>query len=262
MLGIKVTELKRDEVSKELADKYFVNSYGSSIDRFHLPEITAEEYDAYMSENAPKSAKTINLKFATASDYYKEKIRKDIVAKDFGLAPKYVDFTDYIKDERFYEWYSTDLQILFYNMEYMTPSARDYSDTKREEYNTCDIDRVAFNKLWSFCTVCVLQHKAMLCGKIDKAIQLMNRINKDTNGFSTNTTAAAAASLKSYIKFFEELLKDKEFKEYLMTHTDADVYAECEATRSDFIDTYTKLYESIGFNFTETEMFKKYAEEA
>lgn len=260
MLGIKVTELKRDEVSKELADKYFVNSYGSSIDRFHLPELMAEEYDAYMSEYAPKSAKPANLKFETASDYYKEKIRKDIVAKDFGLDPKYVDFKDYVKDERFYEWYDTGVQIAHYNCPYMTPSVNDHSDTIRESYATGLVDVEALNMLWSFCVQAIRQHKAMLLIKVDSALQCVVRLIKDSEGLKFNTAKGSRIALNSYIKFFKELLKDKEFKAYIDTHSDVDVHAESEVGRRDFIETYLKLYETIGLDFTETELFEKYAD--
>lgn len=260
MLGIKVTELKREDVSKELADKYFVNSYGSSIDRFHLPEITAEDYDAYMSEHAPKSAKPANLKFETASDYYKEKIRKDIVAKDFGLDPKYVDFKDYIKDERFYEWYSTGLQIVHYNWIYNTPSVSDHSDTIRESYATGLVDVEALNMLWSFCVQAIIQHKAMLLMKVDNALQCAIGLIKDSEGLKFNTAKGPRIALNSYIKFFKELLKDEDFKAYIATHSDVDVYAESEVGRRDFIETYLKLYEKIGLDFTETELFEKYAD--
>ena len=50
MLGIKIVDLKREDVNEELASKYFATSWGSPLDRFHIPALTAEVYDEFMQK--------------------------------------------------------------------------------------------------------------------------------------------------------------------------------------------------------------------
>lgn len=261
MLGIKITELKREDVSEELANKYFVNSYGSSIDRFHIPELTAEEYEAFVSKANYKRMKPANLKFASASEYFKDKVRKDMVAKDLGYNIDLIDFSDYIKDERFYEWFDTDMQILHYNMEYRTPSVRDDSaNVVRESYATGLVDKEELERLEAFCTNVIKRNIAMLLTRVDDALDIINMLKKDSEGLKFNVAKGPRLKLRWYINYYKKTLADEEFQELIKVFTDVDFYAENEATRRHFVETYLKLYEKIGLDFTETELFEKYAD--
>jgi hypothetical protein len=263
---IKVVDLKRNEVSEEIANKYFVTSWCMPLDRFHLPKLTAEEYNETM-ENLRKelSADEIrkiredNFSYSTATDYYKSKIQLAIIAKDFGVSPKQISLKDYIYDEKFYEVFDTDMQIYYYNCIFHTPTAsEDKTDAIREEYNTCAIDRELWDKLYDFCSIAIRTHKAMLFSDIDKAVGICNRILEDTQGFKTNTTKAQGALLKKYFNQYKAMFEDSKFAEYIVKNDDVKVFAENESTRTMFIDEYVKLYNLIGHDFTETEVFEDY----
>lgn len=262
MLGIKVTELKRDEVSKEIAKKYFVNSHGMAIDRFHLPEMTADVYNSFMekvrekaSEADIKKIKEENFKFNTASKYYIDRVQKLIVAEDFKVNVRYISFKDYIKDENFYEWYNTDTQIYHYNCIYYTPSARDYSDVKREEYNTSAPNKELWDRLFSFCHKIILKHIALKFTKVEECMNMLKRYVNDSNGFRTNVTPKANAALESYLRYFKQILEDKEALTWIMSSTDFEDYSQVPVS---IIEFYIKLYKNIGLDFTETEEFQIY----
>ena len=156
---IKVVDLKRNEVNEELANKYFVTSWGMPLDRFHLPKLTAEEYNETMeslrkelSADEIRKIREDNFSYSTATDYYKSKIQLALIAKDFGVSPKQISLKDYIYDEKFYEVFDTDMQIYYYNCIFHTPTASDdRTDKVREEYNTCPVDKELWDKLYDFC---------------------------------------------------------------------------------------------------------------
>lgn len=263
MLKIKIAELKRDDVSRELADKYFKSPYGQSIDRMYIPIVDEETYNSFIAE-AMKEPKKYgisriseeNKTYSTASKYYKEKISVSIVAKDFGVAPSFIDLKGYNKNPAFYEHYSINVQIAYDMIPYHTPSVR--QDIKSSFANEATVDKEMFDQLYNFCSQVIKQYKAMLFSRIDKTMSLLNRIIDETDGFTKNASEHTQKVLAKHYKYYKTLLEDKSFKEYIASHNDVTDFAGDERTNMDFIETYLKLFKDIGLDFTETEEFEKY----
>ena len=256
---IKVVELKRNEV----ANKYFVTSWGMPLDRFHLPKLSAEEYNETMeklrkelSADEVRKIREDNFSYSTATDYYKNKIQLALIAKDFGVSPKQISLKDYIYDEKFYEVFDTDMQLYYYTCIFHTPTAsEDRTDKVREEYNTCPVDKELWDRLYDFCSVAIRTHKAMLFSDIDKAVGICRRVQEDSNGFKTNTTQAQCALLKKYFNHYKTMFEDKKFAEFIVKTNDIEMFAKDDATRRVFLSEYIDLYKLIDYDFTETEVF-------
>jgi hypothetical protein len=233
------------------------------LDRFHLPKLTAEEYNETMenfrkelSAGEIRKIREDNFSYSTATDYYKNKIQLVLIAKDFGVSYSQISLKDYIYDEKFYEVFDTDMQIYYYNCIFRTPTASDdRTDKVREEYNTCPVDKELYDRLYDFCSLVIRTHKAMLFSDIDKAVGICRRILEDSNGFTTNITQAQGALLKKYFKQYKAMFEDKKFAEYIVKTNDIEVFAKDNATRRTFLSEYIDLYKLIGYDFTETEVF-------
>ena len=88
------------EGDKKILNKYFrYNNHDLEV--FHLPELTKEEYDLYVSLNKVKED---SKEFSKASSYYKNKAQKWVVARDLGIPEKLISFKDYNRDDLYYEF--------------------------------------------------------------------------------------------------------------------------------------------------------------
>lgn len=249
--SIKISALTRDEFADrpEILNKYFRNN-NTNLDRFHIPELTAKQYEALVGDPEKLKNKK-NGKLETATDYYIRKMRLQAVAKDLNCNIRQLDLSDYIWDERYYICYN-----LIDNMRIVDDWYRDYSEDTRYTYTAKDayikddprtgvMDMTLYNELYSFCISAIRQRKAMLLGKVDKCLGMLRNISEYTYGFTQNPTKQMLASMKSYKTYFEELLKDAEMVEFLKTNNDITVYGSDESTRSDYIETYKSLIKSL-----------------
>lgn len=248
---IKVVELTRKDCEKvpELA-KYFVvnNKY---LDRFHIPELTAEQY-AEIAKEFKQSSRfdERNLKLETASDYYIRKARVIAVAKDLGISPNLLDTSDYFWDERMYTEYD-----FWHNVRVVDDAWREEGEDMRNAssykvYVSMDakstvLDTELYDTLYNFCYTAVVQRKAMLLCKVDKCISFLQSLVEYTNGFKENISTAHRATLNSYFTFFTELLKDKEGRAYIVNNNDVEVFAANESTRTDYIETYRNMLRGL-----------------
>ena len=226
----------------EIRNKYFWNKV-RSLDRFHIPELSKEEY-----ENIASGFNTTanNLTFETATPYYIRKARITAVAKDLGCAPSAIDTKDYIWDERYYLRYN-----FLENARYVDEMYRDNDDNDRDltaydvyikqDPKTSTLDVELWDELYYFCTKAIQARKAMLLSKVEKCLGFLISVLEYSNGFSENITAYQASTLAGFKKYFQELLEDKDFYEFLSRHNDITVFANDESTHSDYIDTYRSL---------------------
>lgn len=222
-----------------ILNKYFRNN-NHDLDRFHLPELSKEEYEAL----APKvGAKGANLVFETASQYYKRKMRVYAAARDLHVPAKLLDTSSYYWDERMY------LMSNFYdNLRYVEELYRENDDRctsawdayVTRDYMTQRVDKDLVEELYSFCVKAIKTRKACLIGKVDTCLGMLLSLGEYTCGGAFNATKAQVATLLSYKKHFEKMLNDEETKEFLKQYSDFDVL-----DKTDYIESYRKLLQLL-----------------
>lgn len=249
---IKISALTREDFANrpEIISKYF-RFNNRALDRFHIPELSDAEHEAIL-KNIKFTEKTIKNKTkATASDYYIRKARLMAVAKDLNCNFQQLDTTDYIWDDRYYVTYNFINNIQIVDEWYRDNNEDDrYSVTDSEVYikedpRTAVIDTNLWDELYGFCISTIRQRKAMLFGKVDKCLGCLRNVLEYTNGFVENPTRQMVASLKGYQTYFEEMLTDEDFKEFLRTENDITVYGDSELTHSDYVQSYKALVKGL-----------------
>ena len=255
MLKIKIVELKKEDLSKELAEKYFKTAYGQEADRFYIPKLTNEAYTEFIKSYLTKSKKPINndnLNLETATQYFKDKARKELIAKDLGISVNYIDFKDYQWSDADHEFGNENYNLAIRLDPYMTPSL---STKEYVDYKVSVVDVKLFNELWRVCYKAITTYKAMMLEFIEKLINLLINIQKYTDGFKTNCTKQMSASMRSYYTKIKTLLSDKEYIEWYRTTSDVELFMDNESTCRLFTETYLKLFELIGEDFTKTDIW-------
>lgn len=230
--------------------KYFVVNY-KELDRFHIPEITAEQYEE-LAKEFKKTARfdERNLKFATASDYYIRKARVMAVAKDLGVSPSFIDTTDYIWDERMYTEYS-----FWHNVDVVDDAWREEGEDLRYanswkvyigmDAKSAMLDTDLYDTLYKLCFASIIHRKAMLLCKIDKCLSFLQSVVEYTYGFKENITASQKYTLEGYLTFFTDLLNDEDFSKFISKNNDVTVFADNESTHRDYIETYRSMIRSL-----------------
>jgi hypothetical protein len=247
--NIKISALKREDYESrpEILEKYFKND-GRKLDRFHIPELSAAEYEALIGD--PKKLKNpANAKLETATKYYINKMRIAAVAKDLNCSVKQIDLTDYIWDERYYILYNfvdnIDLVDNWYRDMKTEELPTAYDSYIRNDPRTAVMDMELFDNLYTFCISTIRQRKVMLLGKVDKCLSMLRNVMEYTQGFTENPTKQMMATLRKYKDYFENLLKDAEMKEFLKNNNDITVYGDDEFTHSDYVETYKTVVKGI-----------------
>ena len=252
---INIAGLKREDfATPELRSKYFRHN-NKWLDRMHMPEPSPEEY--------AETAMRLGIKTTEVSDYYMKKVKIAILAKDLGVSVKQLYTYDYIWNENYY--IHSDFLV---NMDIAEDLFRE-RETDYKELTAWNvyIDRDAvkysvpeelWNGLYNFCYTAITLRKAMILSKVQQCLSFLMNMLDSTEGFSINTTSAQIATLQSYMNFFTELLKDSNYKEFLHAHTDIDVFANCESTVKDYVETYrTMLRQLIRGTGSDLEFFRQ-----
>ncbi len=248
-LKISALTVKDCENAPELAKYFFVNN--KHLDRFHVPVITAEEY-----EEIAKTFKVTarfnkqNLKYENATPYYIRKARIAKLANELGISANLIDTRDYIWDERYYTEYS-----FMRNIDVVEDAWRNNEEDPREfssykvycqmDGQGASVDMKLFDALYEFCYKAVITRKAMLLCKVDKCISFLQSVIAYTNGFADNITAVHRSTLQSYTQFFTELLQDAEASKYIASTNDIEVFANNEDTRQDYIESYKLMLKGL-----------------
>lgn len=253
----KLSELKRSDFADkpEVLNKYFSHN-NKELDRFHIPEITAEDYNKIVS--TLKKVKESNKLFKNASQYFKDKVTLMSIAEDLGCKTADIDLSDYIKDERYY-LYSNFIENIMRVDDLFRENGSDYGKMSaidayiKNEPRKALVDIELFDNLYSFCIKAIITRKVMLLSEVENCINVLIGIVDYTNGFTTNCTAMQNAQLRKYNRFFTDLLSDTEFKEFLKEHNDMTVYCN-EDTISDYINTYKKVLKKLSGIAEDTEL--------
>ena len=250
-LKLKLAALTVEDCEKcpQLA-KYFRNG-NTGLDRFHIPEISAERY-AEIAQTFKRTSRfnEANLKYDTATDYYIRKARVQALADELGVKPSFIDLTDYTWDENWYTIYSTMRQA-----DAIDDAWRENEDDYREwsankiyieleaKHNAMDYE--LFDELHELCYTAIVNRKAMLYCKIDKCLGFLSSLIEYTNGFSENLTGAQIATMRSYKDYFTELLTNEEAREWFAATNDVEVFGKNEALHNDYVETYRGMLRSL-----------------
>lgn len=248
---IKIAALTRKICDKAPVLLKYFRVGNVELDRFHIPEISAERYEEIAKEfkRTPKFNE-LNLKFATATEYYIRKARVIALAKDLEVSPSLIDTTGYYWDENMYTEYN-----FWHNVDVVEDAWREEGEDLRYanswtvyidmDAKSALLDTDAFNMLYNFCYTAMITRKAMLLFKVDKCISLLQNIVEYTNGFSENVTAAHSAAMRSYITFFTDLLTNSDASKFIRENTDVTVFAEKDATHNDYVETYRAMLRAL-----------------
>lgn len=248
---VKLAALTRKDCEKcpELL-KYFRNG-NTELDRFHIPEISAERYEEIAKDFKRTSRfNEANLKMATATDYYLRKARVQALADELGVSPNFLDLTDYTWNEDFYTTYSIWRQV-----DELDDAWREAGEDLRyasaykvyvemEAKNTA-LDLALYNTLYHFCYTAIVNRKAMLMCKVDKCLGFLHSIAEYSNGFTENISGSQVGTMKSYLNFFTELLSDESAVEFIYGTNDVELFGKNEAMHSDYVETYRGMLRGI-----------------
>lgn len=241
-----VSLTKADMPTKALVEKYFRYD-GKPISRFHIPKITEKDYLIEVLLTDGKVSKQ-NLKFDTATDYFKRKMTMSRVARDLGVNVKDLDFSNYFWNDDYFVYDDMWLSSDYVDNKFMEEEEEPL--TARKCYIDMDshqqaLDRDLFDELYSFCTKAVITRKVMLFAKVEQCLSILKVIIEYTDGLSTNTSGNMMKSLIKYKKYFEEYFTNEETKEFINSTSDIEIYASDETTHSDYIDTYVSVIRKL-----------------
>lgn len=248
---IDITKLTREDFdTPELRGKYF-RANNRSLDRLHLPEMTAEVYNPIAQEefNNPKMNKA-NLYFETASEYYIKKARLFVLACDLGVKPSILDSSNYIWNEDYYIHSNFLINVdiaeeLYRENEVDEREASAYTVYVKQDPKSCSADTALWDTLYKLCFKAIISRKAMLLGNIDRCLSTLQSIVEYTNGFSENITSVQRATLEKYCAHYTALLTNEEFKLFSSANNDITLFADNISTHRDYVETYRSLLRSL-----------------
>ena len=237
-------------------NNYILNKYfhykDHSLDRPYLPELTKEEYENYVKTWGFKNE--ANRKYETATDYFKNMVKKQLVAKDLGIKnykklsfkgykgnPENFEFSNYADNQRwlFEEKYIEDMFDPDRNLELNL-------DRKNSPYIIGDYKN-EINEAWQFLTLCIRGRLVMLLN-LENLIFTINNFIKNTDGLTSNCSNSQIEQLTNPIKNALKMLKDKELNAWIKQgNNDMTLYGinGDENTRKDYIETYQKILRAM-----------------
>lgn len=208
-----------------ICKKYFTNEKGYACYECRA-RLTKQDYETLVKELKVKNE--ANLHFKTASKYYKDKVLKMMLSRDFGMN---ISLEGLLTEEK--------------DFRYPSASAHDVYDEdifREEEHEVLEPLKVAldldlYNEIHSFVVKAVRERLVMLL-QLDNTIALLNNIIEyySTTGFITNEMLSTMHSIKNkcYDVLTRESVKewlDKGINDYVIFATD-------ENTKQDYIRTY------------------------
>jgi hypothetical protein len=102
-----------------------------------------------------------------------------------------------------------------------------------------------WNSLFNFCYVAIVNRKAMLLHKVSQCLSFLVSVQEYSYGFTENVTSAQIATMKSYATFFKELLENEDALAFIKSTNDIEVFANNEATHSDYVETYRNMVRRV-----------------
>ena len=255
----KLAELTREDFTgnTKILLKYFRHD-NRNLDRFHIPQINAKDYEKVMKIiKTPKTSEK-SLKYENATPYFIRKVQKELIAEDLGCKAWQIDTTDYIWDERYYKYRTFNEAITNVDEEYRDKKEErptSWENTVKNEPRTAVMDMELYEELYDFCIKAIQMRKAMLLMKVESCLSFLRNVLDYTYGFTQNPTQAQMNTLRSYKNFFESYLTE-EVVTWLKDNDDVKTFADDPKTRSDYINAYRGMFKSLSGTNELTESFR------
>ena len=255
----KLAELTREDFAgnTKILLKYFRHD-NRNLDRFHIPQINAKDYEKVMKIIKTSKTSEKSLKYENATPYFIRKVQKELIAEDLGCKAWQIDTTDYIWDERYYKYRTFNEAITNVDEEYRDKKEErptSWENTVKNEPRTAVMDMELYEELYDFCIKAIQMRKAMLLMKVESCLSFLRNVLDYTYGFTQNPTQAQMNTLRSYKHFFENYLTE-EVVAWLKDNDDVKTFADDPKTRSDYINAYRGMFISLSGTNELTESFR------
>ncbi len=259
-------------------NKYF-RFENHMLDRFHLPDLTEDEYENEIGFY--KNVKPRNQKFKTASDYFKRKVQMNIVLRDLGIegyseeyrracrkqaadrlslkgyrgSPELFEFPSW-EDNMYWLREEKYLQDMF-DPDNKYPSLKElYIDS--DPYRSTDYIDI-FTKCWNLVKKLVKYRLIMITGADSLIFGLCNLLKK-TDGLQGGASKGQIASLEKYYKEIKNITDNKEVSEWVTQgNNDYTLYVlnGDSTTAKDYVETYQKILRTV-FNVRPNESLNEF----
>lgn len=279
-----IWKINKDDNDETRAQKSLVlNKYfrfdNHSLDRFHLPDLTEDEYEFEILSY--RNVKLKNQKFKTASDYFKKKVQMNIVLRDLGIegysndycrackkqpadrlslkgyrgSPELFEFPSW-EDNMYWLREEKYLQDMF-DPDNKYPSMKElYIDS--DPYRSTDYIEI-FTKCWNLVKNLVKRRTVMITGADSLIFSLCNLIKK-TEGLQGGASKGQIAALEKYFKEIKNITDNKEVSEWVLKgNNDYTLYVlnGDSTTAKDYIETYQKILRTV-FNVRPNESLNSF----
>ena len=236
-----ITELTREMCKNSPKLLKFFRKGNQPLDRIYIPQISKERYEEIAKTEGFKKC----LKFEEAEPYYLHKARIINFAELLGVKASFIDAKGYIWDDRYYTCYN-----FWDNVDEVDEAWKSDVDerllTAKQVYIDMDThqaqaDLKLVDQLVKFCNTLINNHIAMIVGNVDKCLGFIEALTEFTDGWTRNCTKSQVATLNKYLQYFIEMSNNKELQEFVKNNNDITVFAECESTHNDYIETYARF---------------------
>lgn len=253
-----VNSINKDECSDKIKNKFFMFE-NKSLKKFFY-EVNEEDYSKYieylLSNN--RKVKDSNLKFETASKYFKNKARDAIVRLFFKVPNNIeIDYTNMMSKS--VAKYGDEVQYLIYDEDAYRDNdslaelrnKNSYELYIEEDPRGQALDADLIDKISQIYTVINKAVQKRLVMLLDLEGILNNIINIIEYSSEGNVTESQYKALVNSYNSLLDKLTDEDVKEYIKEHNDIDLFASNEDTRYDYITTYQRVLRKITCNFNE-----------
>lgn len=253
-----VNSINKDECSDKIKNKFFMFE-NKSLKKFFY-EVNEEDYSKYieylLSNN--RKVKDNNLKFETASAYFKNKARDAIVRLFFKVPNNIeIDYTNMMSKS--VAKYGDEVQYLIYDEDAYRDNdslaelrnKNSYELYIEEDPRSQALDTDLIDKISQIYTVVNKAVQKRLVMLLDLEGILNNIVNIIEYSSEGNITESQYKALVNSYNSLLNKLTDEDVKEYIKEHNDIDVFASNEDTKYDYITTYQRVLRKITCNFNE-----------
>lgn len=253
-----VNSINKDECSDKIKNKFFMYN-NKSLKKFFY-EIDEEDYSKYIEYllSNDRKVKDSNLKFETASKYFKDKAR-DATIRLFLKVPSNVEIVYTNMMSKSVAKYGDEVQYLIYDEDAYRDNdslaelrnKNSYKLYIEEDPRSQALDTDLIDKISQIYTVVNKAVQKRLVMLLDLEGILNNIVNIIEYSSEGNITEYQYKALVNSYNSLLDKLTDEDIKEYIKEHNDIDVFASNEDTKYDYITTYQRVLRKITCNFNE-----------
>ena len=238
-------------------NSYILNKYfhykDHSLDRPYLPELDKGTYENYVKnwnfENPD------NFKFETASNYFKTKVQKMIIADDLEIRcwsrisfegyssnPELFEFRDFDDNQRWLNEEKYIEDMLDPDKKYPTSKELMDNDPYRE-YDYKDLLDSTYDMLKS-----LINRRLIMLTNAKSLIHILNSIAKNTDGYITGISKSQKQSIINQVNNINNIINDKNVVDWILQGNDdytLYVLHGDDSTKKDYIETYQEVLRAL-----------------